>query len=336
MSSRSEATRLRIAAAALLSLGSAAGACAGTPDTGAARTPPAAGFAVDTAALMQGRPAVLEPKRTIVAAWRTAHVLRVCADPNNLPFSNARGEGFENRLAEMIGRDIGARVEYTWWPQRRGFARNTLRAGACDLIMGVPAAYEMAQTTRPYYRSTYVFVTRARRRLDIRSLDDPALRRLRIGIHVIGDDYANTPAAQALAKRGIVRNVVGYSIYGDYSRPDPPANLVRAVERGDVDVAVVWGPLAGYFAKRSPVPLALAAVSPRVDASFLMFAYDIAAGVRRGDTATRSMVEAEFASRRADIRALLREYGVPLLDAGGSAVAADLPSSTRPRTEDSR
>jgi mxaJ protein len=216
-----------------------------------------------------------------------------------------------------MARDLGAQVEYTWWPQRRGFIRNTLRAGRCDVVLGVPAAFELAQTTRPYYRSTYVFVTRAGRGPRIVSLDDAALRRVRVGIHVIGDDYANTPAAEALAKRGIVRNVVGYSIYGDYSKPDPPADLVRAVANGAVDVAIVWGPLAGYFAKRSSVPLELVPVSPQVDLPFLPFAFDISMGVRRGDTTTFTLIDRELKRRRAEIGKILEEYGVPLVGRRG-------------------
>src|SRR5690349_16835567 len=119
---------------------------------------------------------------------RPAGVLRVCADPNNLPLSNQRGEGFENKLAELLAQDLGERVEYTWWAQRRGFFRNTLKAGMCDLVIGVPAGFEMASTTRPYYRSTYVFVSRKDRHLNIASLDDPALRKLKIGVQMIGDD----------------------------------------------------------------------------------------------------------------------------------------------------
>ena len=124
-------------------------------------------------------------------AWRQ-HVLKVCADPNNLPFSNERGEGFENKIAEVVAKELGARVEYTWWAQRRGFFRNTLRSGACDLVVGVPSSFELALTTAPYYRSTYVFVTRRSRALKIDSFDDPVLRRLKIGVQIVGDDGANT------------------------------------------------------------------------------------------------------------------------------------------------
>ena len=158
-----------------------------------------------------------------------ARILRVCSDPNNLPFSNRAGEGFENRLAELIADELHAQVRYTWWAQRRGFVRNTLGAGACDLIAGVPSGYEPVRTTEPYYRSTYVFVTRRDLAPPIESIDDPRLRRLRIGIHVIGDDYAEPPSATALARRGIVNNIHGYTLYGDYREPNPPARILDAL-----------------------------------------------------------------------------------------------------------
>src|SRR5579884_3825551 len=173
--------------------------------------------------------------------------LRVCSDPNNMPFSNEQRQGFENRIADLVARDLGRRVEYFWAPQRRGFVRNTLRARQCDVIMGVPAGYELARPTRPYYRSSYVFVSRRGRIDSVRSFDDPRLARLRIGIQLVGSDYANPPAAQALAARHLVANVRGYTVYGDYSRPDPQRGVVDAVAKGEVDVAVVWGPLAGYY-----------------------------------------------------------------------------------------
>ena len=241
--------------------------------------------------------------------------LRVCADPNNLPFSNEKQEGFENRIASLIAKDLGVPVRYTWWPERRGFIRNTLKAGICDVVMQVPASYELTAHTTPYYRSTYVFVTRADRGLRIHSFDDPALRHLRIGIHMMGDDYANSPAAVALARRGLGARIVPFMIYGDYSQPDPPARLIRAVAEDSVDVAVAWGPLAGYFAKRSPTPLTLTPVRP-VPGDGLparAFAYSMAVGVRRGDTAWRAMLDTELVRRRDDIRRILQDYGVPLV-----------------------
>ncbi len=237
--------------------------------------------------------------------------LRVCADPNNLPFSNQAGEGFENRIVALIAKDLGAQVAYTWWAQRRGYLRNTLNASACDLVPGVAAGVDMLATTRPYYRSSYVFVTRTDRRLDIASLDDPRLKRLKIGVQLVGNDQANTPPAHALAERGVIRNVRGYMLYGDYSRPNPPAAIVDAVARGEVDVALVWGPLAGYFAPREPVALTLAAVSPRIDQGRWPMSFAVAMGVRRGDAGFKDEIQAALDRNRPAIEAILREYGVP-------------------------
>jgi mxaJ protein len=244
--------------------------------------------------------------------------LKVCADPNNLPFSNQRGEGFENKIATVIGADLDLPVRYTWWPQRRGFFRNTLNFGRCDVVLGVPAGLDAVLRTKPYYRSTYVFLSRRDRGLHIRSLDDSVLHRLRIGIHFAGDDYENPPAAQALARRGMVANVVGYSLYGDYSKPNPPADLIQAVAHGDVDLAIAWGPLAGYFARRSAVPLDLVPVSPEIDPPALPFAFDIAAGVRRGDHAMRDRIQGALDRHRAEIHDILENYGVPLLGGVGN------------------
>jgi mxaJ protein len=242
--------------------------------------------------------------------------LRVCADPNNLPFSNRALEGFENKIAALIAREMNVDVQYIWWAQRRGFIRNTLKAGECDLVVGVPSSFELAQTTAPYYRSTYVFVYRKGRGLNIRSLDDPILRKLKIGVQMIGDDSANTPPAHALANRKIIQNVRGYTVYGDYSQANPPARIIGAVANGEVDVAIVWGPLAGYFAKKQKVPLEITPVSPEIDLPYLPFVFDISMGVRRGDDAFREELEQILARRRAEIESLLDEYGVPRIKKG--------------------
>ena len=245
-------------------------------------------------------------------APKPARELRVCADPNNLPFSNQRREGFENRLADLIAGELGETVRYTWQPQRRGFLRNTLNAQACDVVMGMPQGSDRVLTTRPYYRSSYVFVSRKDRHLSVRSLDDPVLRKLRIGVQLVGDDYANTPPVHALSRRGIVKNLVGYSVLGDYSQENPPARIIDAVIARDVDVAVAWGPLAGYFAKKSPIPLELVPVSPEVDPPGLRFAFDISLAVRTEDTLRMKELERILERRRSDIDRLLRDYGVPV------------------------
>jgi len=242
---------------------------------------------------------------------RPAGVLRVCADPNNLPFSNQRGEGFENKLAELLAQDLGERVEYTWWAQRRGFFRNTLKAGMCDLVIGVPSGFEMALTTKPYYRSTYVFLSRKDHHLDVKSFDDPLLRKVRIGVQIIGDDQSNAPPAHALTRRNIIDNVKGFTLYGDYSQHDPPARIVDAVTKGDIDLAILWGPLAGYFARESRVPLEIVPVSPQIDQPFLPFVFDISMGVRRGDQEFRDRVDQFLEQRRGEIDRILADYRVP-------------------------
>lgn len=250
-------------------------------------------------------------------AHERATPLRICADPNNLPFSDSAQRGFENRIASLVGNELGRPVTYTWWAQRRGFARNTLNAGACDLIVGTASGAELMATTRPYYKSSYMFVSRRDRRLGVRSFDDPALRHLKIGVQLVGDDFANTPPVHALANRGITKNVVGYMIYGDYAHAAPERRVVDAVERGDVDIAVVWGPLAGYLAQRSPVPLDLVPVSPRLDLPYLPFVFDISMGVRRGDTTFRNQLDSIIQRRQPSIDSILTSYGVPLLSLGG-------------------
>ena len=247
--------------------------------------------------------------------------LRVCADPNNLPFSNSRGEGFENRIAELIARDMNAKVTYTWWAQRRGFIRNTLNASKCDVVMGVPASFDMTAVTEPYYRSTYVFLTRRDRNIAVKSFDDPVLKKARIGVQLVGDDGFNTPPVHALGMRGIRGNLKGYSLYGDYRDPNPPSRIVKAVANGEVDVAVVWGPLAGYFAKREGVQLDMVPVSPQIDLPFMPEVFDIAIGVRRNDKALRDELDRILDRERAAIGAILDQYGVPRL-ANGAAPAA--------------
>ena len=254
----------------------------------------------------------------VVFAAGPGRVLRVCADPNNLPFSNAREEGFENRIARLMASAIGARLDYTWYAQRRGFIRNSLAAGTCDVVIGIPHNLDSLDTTRPYYRSTHVFLTRARDGLTLRSIDDPRLGRLRIGVHVVGDDYASLPPLQALGRRGLVRNVSGYSLYGNYAEPDPPARLIDAVARGDVDVAIVWGPLGGYFAARQAVPLQVTQMANDTDGPGVPFSYDISMGVRKGDRWLRQTLQDVLDRHRAEIDGILRAYRVPLRPRAGA------------------
>jgi mxaJ protein len=249
----------------------------------------------------------LIPQRTVTA----------CADPNNLPFSNKAGQGFENKLAELIASDLHARLQYVWWAQRRGYVRNTLNERKCDFWPGVGSNVEMIATSRPYYRSTYVFVTRRSANLAGLTLDDPRLRRLKIGVQMVGNDATNTPPAHALAARGIVDNIRGYMLYGDYSKPNPPAEIVQAVERGDVDVALVWGPLAGYFAAQSPVPLRLEPVTPWMANMVWPMQYDISVGVQNGNQKLLKEIDSILDRRSGEIRRLLAAYRVPVVSAEG-------------------
>ena len=239
--------------------------------------------------------------------------LVACADPNNLPFSNRTGQGFENKLARMIASDLHARLSYVWWAQRRGYVRNTLNERKCDFWPGIASNVEMVATSRPYYRSTYMFVSRASAGLAGLTLDDPRLKRLRIGVQMVGDDSSNTPPAHALARRGMITNVRGYMLYGDYSNPDPPAEVVRAVETGEADVAIVWGPLAGYFAARSPIPLRLEPVTPWLDGQQPM-QFDVSVGVQKSDSKLLKDVDRVLSARAGDIHRLLASYHVPVVE----------------------
>lgn len=246
-----------------------------------------------------------------------SRVLRVCADPNNLPFSNKAMAGFENKIADLVADRLNARVEYEWWAQRRGFIRNTLRAGTCDVVIGLPTKMEMAATTRPYYRSSYMFVTR-KGTYQPDSFDDPYLKTARVGVHIIGDDSANSPPAHALSRRGVIDNVRGYSVYGDYRTPDPPAQLIKAVTQGDIDVAIAWGPLAGYFAQRSSVPLQLTRVSPSEEPPY-PFVFDMSMGVARSNKQLLEELNGIIARDKQAIDRILHDYSVPLIDDGRMA-----------------
>jgi mxaJ protein len=226
--------------------------------------------------------------------------LTACADPNNLPFSNKTGEGFENKLAQMIASDLHAKLDYVWWAQRRGYVRNTLNERKCDFWPGIGSNVEM-------------FVTRTNANLKGLTLDDPRLKTLRIGVQMIGNDATNTPPAHALASRGVISNVRGYMLYGDYSKPNPPAEIVRAVERGDIDVALVWGPLAGFFAARSPVPLRLEPVTPWMADMQWPMQFDISVGVQNGNQQLLKQIDHVLARRKGDIGKLLAAYHVPVV-----------------------
>jgi quinoprotein dehydrogenase-associated probable ABC transporter substrate-binding protein len=235
-------------------------------------------------------------------------VLRVCADPENLPSSDKIGEGFDNRIAALLAKELHDSLTYVWWPQRRGFIRNTLRARECDVVLGLPVGYDPVLSTKPYYRSTYYLVYPTGRKLGLTSLDDSALKRLRIGVNLIGDDYAHTPPVHALLARGISANVTGFSTF--YGEDHHPGEIITALERGDIDVAIAWGPVAGYFASRSKIPLTLVPL-PDDKVSGLPFVFDIGIGVRRSDRDLKARLDEVVDRLRPAIAAILEEYHVP-------------------------
>jgi quinoprotein dehydrogenase-associated probable ABC transporter substrate-binding protein len=245
---------------------------------------------------------------------QTKPEFRVCSDPENMPFSNEKMQGFENRIADLLAKDLGVTPTYIWWGQRRGFIRNTMNAtlkeGRCDIVIGVPDKYDLVRTTRPYYRSTYVFVYPRGKGLALKSLDDPALKKLKIGVHLLGDDYANPPPVHELSKRGIIDNVVGFSTF--YSQENPPSTIVDAVANGRLDVAIVWGPVAGYYAARQKTPMEVVPI-PSAPGD-LPFAFDIAMGVKPGNDALKKRLDAMLDHHQAEITKILKDFGVPLLD----------------------
>ena len=244
--------------------------------------------------------------------------LRVCADPDNLPYSRADGSGFEIAVAHVVADELHRPLEVSWVPQMRGFVRKSLGEGLCDALLGVPAGFERVLATRPYYRSSYVIVTRADARDPLRSLDDARLPTLAIGVQLVGDDPSTTPPGLALARQGAVQRVVGYPVVGD----TPSAERATAdVVAGRLDAAILWGPQAGYFAKRSAVALRVATVVPP-RGSDLRFDFAIAMGVRRGDKELRDAIDAALARRAGEIERLLDAYGVPRAPLDDAAHAA--------------
>jgi mxaJ protein len=236
-------------------------------------------------------------------------LLRVCNDPDNMPFSNQKEEGFENKIAQLIASDWKSRLEYVWYPTRRGYFR-ILNGMYCDLIIQAPGGLDMAGTTAPYYRSGYVFVTRQNGKLgDIKSLADPRLKKARIGVTLLPSDE-QLPPTMALSHYGVVGNLHGY--LGWYNDEDRPEDIVNAVANDSVDVAIVWGPLAGYFAKRSKVPLKITPLGERDSLADVPFRYNIAMAVRRRDRELRDSLEKTLKKRAPEIQGILKQYGIPM------------------------
>lgn len=249
---------------------------------------------------------------TAVAA-EPDRVLAVCADPSNLPFSNDRGEGFENRIASLLADELHATVNYTWNMQRRSFLRRTLKTGACDVVIGLPTGLQGVAQTRPYYGSSYAFVTSRHGGVQVSGFDDPALRKLKIGLQAVGAEGSNTPPAGALARRGLSNQVVGFSMWGEESDETPQAHIVDAVASGDIDLAIVWGPVAGYFAQRHGNQLTVTPVTADSQQPTAAFQFEMAVSVRPGDDNLLEELQQALDRRQPEIQAILQTYGVPLL-----------------------
>ena len=241
----------------------------------------------------------------------TPGLLRVCADMDNLPFSNQKGEGYENKIAELIAKEWHSRLEYTWWPIRRGYYR-MLNGTYCDLVIESPVGVDQAGATKPYYRSGYMFLSRRGSGLEtINSLADPRLKKLKIGVNLfVSTDGEHSPPEMALSRYGVVGNLVGYSVaYDDTTRPEA---IINAVAKKEVDVAIVWGPQAGYFVKKSTVPLVLTPLAAEVDsATGYPMSYNIGMAVRRRDHEFRDSLQTLLDRKHSEILGILKQYGVP-------------------------
>lgn len=262
-------------------------------------------------------------------------VLRVCADPDNMPFSNRRGEGYENKIAEAIARDLDRKVEYTFFPQRMGFVRNTLRKKdpssqqfSCDVIIGVPKGYELTATTRPYMRSTYALIFAEREDLaGLRTADDlvklpPAkLASLRIGV------FGLSPGADWLLRHGLLERAVVYPPQSGDPAENPAHIIEQDLAAKKIDVGIVWGPIAGFLMQRHADKPAWRAV-PFVPDQTIKFDYEISMGVRFGDKQWQNTLDAWIGSHQAQINTILSSFRVPLLDAGGAVMQTNLESGT--------
>jgi mxaJ protein len=261
-------------------------------------------------------------------------VIRVCADPDNMPLSNQKGEGFEQKIAELVAKEWNAKVEYAWWPVRRGFFARALNGRYCDIAIQAPADFDMAGVTKPYFRSGYVFVTRKDSGLDLKSLADPRLKKLKIGVNILNSDAENTPPAMALSRYGVVGNLTGYpTFYTDSVRPE---DIIDAVAKKEIDVGIAWGPLAGYFAAKSSVPLTLQPLAERDSLTDFPFRFSIGMGVRRRDRALRDSLQTVLDRRAPEIQAILKQYRVPMFPIPAEPKPrAQAPAGTPPTLPDS-
>ena len=239
--------------------------------------------------------------------------LRVCADPHNLPFSDEKKEGFENKIAEVMGTELQLKTDYAWAPQVIGFVRNTLRANLCDLVMGAVAGDDIMQTTNPYYFTTYVMLFRSDKGLRIVGIQDPQLVSLRLGV------VAGTPPADLLARHDLMAHTKPYPLTVDTRFESPTHEMVQDIVDGTIDVGFLWGPIAGYYRKRDDLPINLVPLPSEPGAARME--YHIAMGVRANEPEWRRRINAAILKRQGEITAILRDYGVPLLNEQGELIS---------------
>lgn len=231
--------------------------------------------------------------------------LRVCADPDDLPFSSQKQPGFDNRIAQLLGRDLHRPVVFVWARARRGFLREQFNKGICDALMGVPQGMKRVRSTIPYYRSSYVFITRRSQGLQLSSFDDPRIGQQRIGLQILEEDFS--PPSLPLIRSGHAAQLVGYDSFGDGG-----ARILRAVVQRRVGLAVVWGPIAGYYAARQGVPLMLSPVRPATDASGIPFSYAMTIAVHAKDEKLAGELNEAIGRNRHSIARILAAYHVPV------------------------
>jgi quinoprotein dehydrogenase-associated probable ABC transporter substrate-binding protein len=235
------------------------------------------------------------------------HVFRACADPRNLPFSNEAGDGFENKIAELFARKLGKSVDYTFYPGATGFVRNTLNAHRCDVVLGVAQGDDIVQPTSPYYRTSYVIAYHQDGPLKgLDSLSDPRLKTAKIGI------VAGTPPATLLAEDGLLDRIKSYALVVDTRFDSPAHEMMDDLERGEIDVALLWGPIAGYYATKAKTPTTVVPLVKEQGGPPMV--YRIVMGVRRSDQNWKRALDKLISENQDEIQAILRSYGVPLLD----------------------
>lgn len=234
-------------------------------------------------------------------------VLRVCADPRNMPYSNTEGEGFENKIAELLAKELGKGIAFTWYPNAPGFVRRTLGVYKCDVIMGMPQGDDIVQVTNPYYRTAYTLVFKPGNGLDgIDTLTDPRLKDKHIGV------VAGTPPATNMVLDGLMAKSKPYPLVIDTRFDSSAAAMMKDIDDGTIDAGVLWGPLAGYYAKRAGAPVTVVPLLKETNGPRM--SYRIGMGVRYSDQEWKRDLNSLIRQKQPEITALLQSYGVPLLD----------------------